>query len=82
MRIGELSEPTNTSRRLLRHCEEQGLLLCERSPNGYRSCDERYVDRVPQIRALPDAGPHPLPRPRPALARQRARRSVQGSDIR
>ncbi|MGW3121306.1 MerR family transcriptional regulator [Streptomyces sp. NPDC001107] len=56
MRIGELSERTNTSRRLLRYYEEQGLLFSERSPNGYRSYDERYVDRVLQIRGLLDAG--------------------------
>lgn len=55
MRIGELSERTNTSRRLLRYHEEQGLLFSERSSNGYRSYDERYVDRVPQIRGLLDA---------------------------
>ncbi|MDX3638943.1 MerR family transcriptional regulator [Streptomyces sp. MB09-02B] len=56
MRIGELSERTNTSRRLLRYYEEQGLLFSERSSNGYRSYDERYVDRVLQIRGLLDAG--------------------------
>jgi DNA-binding transcriptional MerR regulator len=56
MRIGELSERTNTSRRLLRYYEEQGLIFSERSPNGYRSYDERYVDRVLQIRGLLDAG--------------------------
>jgi len=56
MRIGELSERTNTSRRLLRYYEEQGLLFSERSPNGYRAYDEQYVDRVLQIRGLLDAG--------------------------
>ncbi|MFF5204401.1 MerR family transcriptional regulator [Streptosporangium sp. NPDC000396] len=56
MRIGELSEQTNTSRRLLRYYEEQGLIVSERSPNGYREYDERFVDRVLQIRGLLDAG--------------------------
>ncbi|WP_189296938.1 MerR family transcriptional regulator [Streptomyces albospinus] len=56
MRIGELSERTNTPRRLLRYYEEQGLLLAARTPNGYRDYDERYVDRVLQIRGLLDAG--------------------------
>ncbi|WP_093802818.1 MerR family transcriptional regulator [Streptomyces sp. Wb2n-11] len=56
MRIGELSERTGTSRRLLRYYEEQGLIAADRSPNGYREYDERFVDRVAQIRGLLDAG--------------------------
>ncbi|GAA0395534.1 MerR family transcriptional regulator [Streptomyces luteireticuli] len=56
MRIGELSERTGTSRRLLRYYEEQGLIVADRLPNGYRDYDERYVDRVRQIRGLLDAG--------------------------
>ncbi|WP_190024657.1 MerR family transcriptional regulator [Streptomyces hiroshimensis] len=56
MRIGELSERTGTSRRLLRYYEEQGLIVSERSPNGYRHYDERLADRVLQIRGLLDAG--------------------------
>ncbi|MFB9519708.1 MULTISPECIES: MerR family transcriptional regulator [Streptomyces] len=56
MRIGELSERTNTPRRMLRYYEEQGLIAAERTANGYRSYDERFVDRVAQIRGLLDAG--------------------------
>ncbi|MEV7680945.1 MerR family transcriptional regulator [Streptomyces sp. NPDC088341] len=56
MRIGELSERTGTPRRLLRYYEEQGLIAARRSPNGYREYDERFVDRVTQIRGLLDAG--------------------------
>ncbi|MFJ4675541.1 MULTISPECIES: MerR family transcriptional regulator [unclassified Kitasatospora] len=56
MRIGELSERTNTSRRLLRYYEEQQLIVSARMPNGYREYDERFVDRVLQIRGLLDAG--------------------------
>ncbi|MEU8133336.1 MerR family transcriptional regulator [Streptodolium elevatio] len=56
MRIGELSERTGTSRRLLRYYEEQGLIVADRAPNGYRDYDDRYVDRVVQIRGLLDAG--------------------------
>lgn len=56
MRIGELSERTGTPRRLLRYYEEQGLIAAIRSENGYREYDERYVDRVVQIRALLDVG--------------------------
>lgn len=56
MRIGELSERTGTSRRLLRYYEEQGLIAARRCANGYRDYDERFVDRVVQIRGLLDAG--------------------------
>ncbi|MEU2951894.1 MerR family transcriptional regulator [Streptomyces xanthochromogenes] len=56
MRIGELSERTDTSRRLLRYYEEQGLIISSRSANGYRNYDENLVDRVLQIRGLLDAG--------------------------
>ncbi|MFD0890839.1 MerR family transcriptional regulator [Streptosporangium algeriense] len=56
MRIGELSERTGTPRRLLRYYEEQGLILPDRRPNGYRAYDERLVERVLQIRDLLDAG--------------------------
>ncbi|MFE0424243.1 MerR family transcriptional regulator [Streptomyces sp. NPDC058953] len=56
MRIGELSRRTETSRRLLRYYEDQGLIAAARTPNGYRDYDERNVDRVRQIRGLLDAG--------------------------
>jgi DNA-binding transcriptional MerR regulator len=56
MRIGELSARTQTPRRLLRYYEEQGLIVADRSPNGYRDYDESNVDRVAQIRGLLDAG--------------------------
>ncbi len=56
MRIGQLSERTGTSRRLLRYYEEQGLITSGRCPNGYRVYDERCVARVLQIRGLLDAG--------------------------
>ena len=56
MRIGVLSERTGTPRRLLRYYEEQGLIVADRSPNGYRDYDESCADRVLQIRGLLDAG--------------------------
>ncbi|WP_033258801.1 MULTISPECIES: MerR family transcriptional regulator [Kitasatospora] len=56
MRIGQLSERTNTSRRLLRYYEEQQLIVATRAANGYREYDERLADRVLQIRGLLDAG--------------------------
>ncbi|WP_042427834.1 MerR family transcriptional regulator [Streptacidiphilus anmyonensis] len=56
MRIGELSRRTETSRRLLRYYEEQGLIFSDREANGYRDYDEVFVDRVLQIRGLLAAG--------------------------
>lgn len=56
MRIGELASRTGTSRRLLRYYEEEGLISPERGANGYREYDERFVDRISQIRGLLDAG--------------------------
>ncbi|WP_405137237.1 MerR family DNA-binding transcriptional regulator [Nocardia sp. NBC_01388] len=57
LRIGELSQRTETSRRLLRYYEEQGLIFSSREANGYRDDDE-LVDRVPQIRGMLAAGLH------------------------
>jgi DNA-binding transcriptional MerR regulator len=56
MRIGMLSQRTETSRRLLRYYEEQGLIGSDREANGYRDYDEALVDRVLQIRGLLAAG--------------------------
>ncbi|MCT2591607.1 MerR family transcriptional regulator [Streptomyces sp. N2-109] len=56
MRIGELSRRTGVSSRLLRYYEEQGLLVPERGPNGYREYDEESVVAVRQVRALLEAG--------------------------
>jgi DNA-binding transcriptional MerR regulator len=56
MRIGELSNLTDTSTRLLRYYEEQRLIEPRRHTNGYREYDDYLVDRVNQIRGLLDAG--------------------------
>ncbi|MFF0452232.1 MerR family transcriptional regulator [Nocardia africana] len=56
MRIGELAARTDTSRRLLRYYEEQGLIRVRRCANGYRDYDERLVDQILHIRGLLDAG--------------------------
>src|SRR5690349_10325820 len=56
MRIGELAERTDTSPRLLRYYEEQGLIRVRRAANGYRDYDERLVDTVTHIRGLLEAG--------------------------
>ncbi|MFI6155956.1 MerR family transcriptional regulator [Kitasatospora sp. NPDC051170] len=56
MRIGELARMTESTPRLLRYYEEQGLITPSRRPNGYRDYDDYLVDRVLQIRGLLDAG--------------------------
>lgn len=56
MRIGELSNATDVSRRLLRYYEEQGLLMPERKENGYRVYGADAPLIVAQVRALLKAG--------------------------
>ncbi|GGZ63216.1 MerR family transcriptional regulator [Streptomyces subrutilus] len=56
MRIGDLSDRTGVSRRMLRYYEEQGLIASQRCANGYRDYGEPCVDRVQQVRGLLDAG--------------------------
>ena len=56
MRIGELAQLTDTPARSLRYYEEQGLIIPERLPNGYRDYGDYLVDRVNQIRGLIDSG--------------------------
>jgi DNA-binding transcriptional MerR regulator len=56
VRIGELSQRTNVSTRLLRYYEEQGLLTPVRAANGYRDYAECHLDDVWQIRGLLASG--------------------------
>lgn len=56
MLIGELSQRTGVSTRLLRYYEAQGVLKADRGANGYRSYDEDSVITVRQVRALLKAG--------------------------
>ncbi|MFF4222048.1 MerR family transcriptional regulator [Streptomyces abikoensis] len=56
MRIGELSQRTGGSARMLRYYEQQGLLGSERDGNGYRRYRPAAVERVHRIRELLDAG--------------------------
>jgi DNA-binding transcriptional MerR regulator len=56
MRIGELARRTGVDEQLLRYYEKQGLLVPERSPNGYRVYDEADVGAVRRIRGLLAAG--------------------------
>lgn len=52
MYIGELASRTQTSPRLLRYYEAQGLLHAGRDTNCYRVYDECAVDTVETIRCL------------------------------
>lgn len=56
MQIGELARRAETSPRLLRYYEEQGLISSARRSNGYRAYREETVARVAKIRSLLDAG--------------------------
>ncbi|MDR6438717.1 DNA-binding transcriptional MerR regulator [Paenarthrobacter nicotinovorans] len=56
MKIGDLSEATGVSTRLLRYYEEQDLLHPSRASNGYRCYPDTAVEVVRQIRSLLHAG--------------------------
>ncbi|MFI9161299.1 MerR family transcriptional regulator [Kitasatospora aureofaciens] len=56
MRIGQLSQRTGTSERLIRYYESAGLLSSTRLPNGYRDYEPSAEQTVRQIRALLAAG--------------------------
>lgn len=56
MLIGELSERTGVSTRLLRYYEQQGLLQSVRTANGYRHYALDDVEKVRRIRALLNVG--------------------------
>ena len=56
MRIGELAERTGTSTRSLRHYETMGLLVPDRSDNGYRDYGADAIGRVRKIRSLLASG--------------------------
>ncbi|MFF1822119.1 MerR family transcriptional regulator [Kribbella sp. NPDC058245] len=56
LRIGELSEATGVSVRLLRYYEQQHLLTSDRTTNGHRRYTPDTADAVHRIRLLLDAG--------------------------
>ncbi|WBB80508.1 MerR family transcriptional regulator [Micromonospora sp. WMMD882] len=56
MLIGELSERTGVSTRLLRYYEQQGLLQSVRTANGYRHYAPEDIEKVRRIRALLNVG--------------------------
>ncbi|MDQ0315882.1 MerR family transcriptional regulator [Amorphus orientalis] len=56
MKIGELSQRTGVSVRMLRYYEAQGLLAPARSETGYRDFTPDDADTVERIRLLGAAG--------------------------
>jgi len=54
--ISELAEVTGVSPRALRHYEDRGLLVPDRTSNGYRNYTESDVIRVSQIKTMISAG--------------------------
>ncbi|MYT27815.1 MULTISPECIES: MerR family transcriptional regulator [unclassified Streptomyces] len=56
MLIGELARRTDTTERLLRYYEEQGLLSPGRTAAGYRLYEEADVAQVRRIRTLLTSG--------------------------
>jgi len=56
LRIGELAALTDTTPRMLRHYENEGLIAAERSATGQRLFDPPVADQVRAIRRLLAAG--------------------------
>jgi DNA-binding transcriptional MerR regulator len=56
MRMKEMVRRTGVHERLLRYYEQQGLLMPERLPSGYRVYREEDVETVRRIRCLLTAG--------------------------
>ncbi len=57
MKIGELAGACSVSSQTIRYYERRGLLaLAKRDPNGYRSYDERAIERVRFIQRAQASG--------------------------
>lgn len=56
VRIGELATRSGVSRRALRYYEEQGLLMPERSSNGYREFADDAELIMAQVQGLYSSG--------------------------
>ncbi|WP_433270055.1 MerR family transcriptional regulator [Actinosynnema sp. CS-041913] len=56
MLIGELSERTGATVRMLRYYDQQGLLRPQRTESRYRVYDEADVERVRSVRCLIASG--------------------------
>ena len=56
MQISELARLTGVSARALRHYEDRGLLIPERTHGGYRVYSDEDITRVAQIKTMIAAG--------------------------
>lgn len=56
MQIGEISDRSNISIRMLRFYEAEGLLRPNRTASGYRDYSDADLDQARHIRQLADAG--------------------------
>lgn len=56
MLIGELSERTGVSARMLRYYEQEGLVVPRRAANGYRVYDEADAEVVADLHCLHELG--------------------------
>lgn len=56
MQISELARVTGVSARALRHYEDRGLLIPERTHGGHRDYSEEDITRVTQIKTMISAG--------------------------
>ena len=56
MQIGEISDRSNISVRMLRFYEAEGLLRPNRTASGYRDYSDTDLDQARHIRQLADAG--------------------------
>jgi len=56
MQIGQLARAADTSPRLLRHYEKQGLIQSRRLDNGYRDYAPETVELVRWVRELLECG--------------------------
>ncbi|MEX3510944.1 MerR family transcriptional regulator [Kocuria carniphila] len=56
MQISELARATGVSARALRHYEDRGLLIPERTHGGYRVYSDEDITRVAQIKTMIAAG--------------------------
>jgi DNA-binding transcriptional MerR regulator len=56
VQISELAKLSGVSARALRHYEDRGLLIPERTSGGYRDYSDEDVTRVAHIKAMISAG--------------------------
>lgn len=56
MKIGELARRSGVAPRLVRYYEQQGLLVADRAPNGYRTYSDGDVERVSRVAGMVRAG--------------------------